>query len=187
MEQERRKIGKVSSVLCKFSKILFWLSIVLVAAEAAALLYISLKEESSCNAIMKIANLVCKTGDSLEQDATRGQFLVSTLTGLTHHIVCLAFAIGIYSKLTRIFANMKENGTPFVNANVKILKDIAVAIIIAIVISTAVTNSVGVELAKKYNAVFLTAFDNYVFAILGVLFFFAVAAIVQYGCKLESK
>lgn len=98
---------------------------------------------------------------------------------------CLFF-IAVMRLLMRLFANMRDNYTPFTMENAELFRKMAIWMIVASIVPATVGQTVGAACAKMMELSFSGEYGDS-FSMISVLVLFAMSMVFKYGCALQEQ
>lgn len=179
MDVIRKKLQKFSNVICVFAKIGYVASIVGVCLCGCALLWTILLGSPSASVELgevTIAGFMKENGMNLAEACGT----------LAYALTYCAFLIAVMRLIMRLFANMRDQYTPFTTENASLFKRVAIWMIVASIVPATVGQAVGHGCAKLMSLPFSAEYGDG-FSMVIVLLFFAMSMVFQYGCALQEQ
>ncbi len=113
--------------------------------------------------------------------------LADMLSMMAFSLTATIFSLVVCSKLQKLFANMRDQETPFTMENAEIFKSIAIIMLVGAVVPTVVAVIVGYgAVAIDRSLSFNVGYDMN-FSIMSVLICFVMSVVFKYGCELQTQ
>ncbi len=180
MEKIQNSLRKFSSVIFVFAKIGFVASIVGVCIAAIAMVFFA--AAGSMTFDIAVGGGAALHGILAEVDGNAATVWGTMAYALTYCV----FLIAVMRLLMRLFANMRDNYTPFTMENAQLFKRMAIWMIVASIVPATVGQAVGAACAKLLELPFHAEFGDG-FSVISVLVLFAMSMVFKYGCALQEQ
>ncbi len=180
MEKIQNSLRKFSSVIFVFAKIGYIASIVGVCLSACAMICLAATGRMSLE-------FALDNGATLRALFAEVEGNAATVWGsLAYALTYCIFLIVVMRLIMRLFANMRDNYTPFTMENAELFKKMAIWMIVASIVPATVGQTVGMACAKMMQLSFAGEYSDG-FSILSVLVLFAMSTVFKYGCALQEQ
>ncbi len=180
MEKIQKKLSKFSNVIFVFAKIGFIASIVGVCISVCAMTCFAMTGNMSF--VVELGNEVNLHGLLAEAEGNAAT-VWGSMTYALLYCICL---IVVMRLLMRVFANMRDNYTPFTMENAHIFEKVAICMIVAAFVPSIVGQIVGELCAEFMNLSFTAEFADS-FSLIAVLILYTMSMVFKYGCALQEQ